>query len=71
MLTTLILSALLMLALFAAMMVGVLMGRGPIKGSCGGIGSQGDCPCGRTPGSCRTETADASQPKQHPLSVSE
>lgn len=52
MLTTLILSAAVMLALFVAMMVGVLMGREPIKGSCGGIGGQGSCPCGRTPGSC-------------------
>jgi hypothetical protein len=51
MLTTLILSAVLMLVLFIAMMVGVLMGRVPIKGSCGGIGG-GACPCGRTPGSC-------------------
>ncbi|MEE4296691.1 MAG: hypothetical protein V2J20_08760 [Wenzhouxiangella sp.] len=52
MLTTLILSAAVMLVLFIAMMVGVLMGREPIKGSCGGIGAGGQCPCGRTPGSC-------------------
>ncbi len=52
MLTTLILSALLILALFVAMMVGVLMGRAPIKGSCGGIGGQAECPCGRSPARC-------------------
>ncbi|MFP4207485.1 MAG: hypothetical protein ACLFSC_02425 [Wenzhouxiangella sp.] len=58
MLTTLIVSAILMLALFVAMMVGVLMGRAPIKGSCGGIGGTGQCPCGRTPGSCATEPVE-------------
>lgn len=52
MLLTLVLSVVLMLLLFAAMMVGVLMGRQPIKGSCGGIGNQADCPCGRTPATC-------------------
>ena len=52
MLLTVLLTAALMVALAVAMMVGVLMGRQPIKGSCGGVGAQGDCPCGRTPASC-------------------
>lgn len=52
MLITLILSIVLILGLFVAMMVGVLMGRAPIKGSCGGVGSQAECPCGRTPATC-------------------
>lgn len=52
MLTTLILSLVVILALFVAMMVGVLMGRAPIKGSCGGVGAQAECPCGRTPATC-------------------
>lgn len=52
MLITLILSIVLILSLFVAMMVGVLMGREPIKGSCGGVGGQAECPCGRTPASC-------------------
>ncbi|MEE4637759.1 MAG: hypothetical protein V2J42_03360 [Wenzhouxiangella sp.] len=71
MLTTLILSALLMLILFAAMMIGVLMGRGPIKGSCGGIGSQGDCPCGRSPGRCAAEADEGTAPERRALSASE
>lgn len=58
MLVTLILSIVLMLILFAAMMVGVLMGRAPIKGSCGGVGSQAECPCGRTPATCGARKAD-------------
>jgi uncharacterized protein len=52
MLITLILSIVLILALFVAMMVGVLMGREPIKGSCGGVGSNVECPCGKTPATC-------------------
>ena len=52
MLTTLILSIVVILGLFVAMMVGVLMGRAPIKGSCGGVGAQAECPCGRTPKTC-------------------
>lgn len=71
MLTTLIVSAVVMLALFVAMMVGVLMGRAPIKGSCGGVGGQGECPCGRTPGSCSTDPADASESDRRALSASE
>ncbi len=60
MLITLTLSIVLILALFVAMMIGVLMGREPIKGSCGGLGSQAECPCGRTPKTCGVrEAADS------------
>ncbi|MGY6554535.1 MAG: (Na+)-NQR maturation NqrM [Wenzhouxiangella sp.] len=60
MLTTLILSIVVILGLFVAMMVGVLMGRAPIKGSCGGIGGQVECPCGRTPKTCgASKSADS------------
>ncbi|MEJ2669869.1 MAG: (Na+)-NQR maturation NqrM [Gammaproteobacteria bacterium] len=45
-----------MLFVIAAMAVGVLCGRKPLKGSCGGlnaIGLNGECKiCGRTTGSC-------------------
>lgn len=41
-------------ALFAAMSVGVLMGRKPVQGSCGGLGAvgiDGECGvCGRQSG---------------------
>lgn len=60
MLTTLILSIVIILGLFIAMMVGVLMGRAPIKGSCGGIGGQSECPCGRTPKTCGASKASGS-----------
>lgn len=53
MLITVVLSAFLILALFAAMAVGVMMGRRPIKGSCGGLGSEAECSCGRKPTTCR------------------
>ncbi len=60
MLLTVILSVVVVLGLFVAMMVGVLMGRAPIKGSCGGVGSQAECPCGKTPASCGADKrADA------------
>ncbi|TVQ31188.1 MAG: (Na+)-NQR maturation NqrM [Wenzhouxiangella sp.] len=47
---TFILTALLMLFLVGAMAIGVIMGRKPISGSCGGLGSKAGCPCGRKPG---------------------
>lgn len=47
---------------FITMSVGVMMGRKPIAGSCGGlanVGLNGECKvCGRTPGSC-DENGDA------------
>lgn len=46
--TTIILSITIFLIVFIAMMVGVIFGRTPIQGSCGGIGNQcGSCskPC--------------------------
>ena len=56
--TTLVLAFLGMLLIGLAMSVGVLFGRRPIQGSCGGMsaqGEQGECAiCGRTPGTCDT-----------------
>ena len=46
--------------IMAAMAVGVLMGRAPIKGSCGGVGAVGidhKCDlCGGAPQRCESET---------------
>ncbi len=50
MFTTFILTAALMLVIVTAMAVGVIMGRKPISGSCGGLGSKAGCPCGRKAG---------------------
>lgn len=48
----------------AGMAVGVIMGREPIKGSCGGMGALGidtACEiCGGDPGRCEEETRDDS-----------
>lgn len=53
---TVLISVLLVVLLFAAMAIGVICGRAPIKGSCGGmaaLGVQGDCDiCGGDPGKC-------------------
>ena len=42
-------------ALMMMMAVGVLFGRKPLKGSCGGVASGGDCPCADsgTPQACK------------------
>jgi uncharacterized protein len=58
-----LISALVFALVIAAMAVGVMAGRAPIKGSCGGIGQLGidqSCTiCGGDPQRCETETRDA------------
>lgn len=53
---TFILSLIMMLLIVVAMAVGVIYGRGPIKGSCGGIsslGMGGSCDvCGKDVSKC-------------------
>lgn len=57
--TTFIVALVVVLLLVAGMAVGVLMGREPIKGSCGGIAALGidtECEiCGGNPHLCETE----------------
>ncbi len=59
--TTLILTIFVLLFVVAATSVGVMMGRKPIKGSCGGVGAAlGEkdylCPvCGDDPNQCEKE----------------
>lgn len=59
--TTILLSIGLFLLLFAAMAVGIMLGREPIKGSCGGmaaLGMKGECEiCGGDRTKC--ENAEA------------
>ncbi|MFM7783119.1 MAG: (Na+)-NQR maturation NqrM [Gammaproteobacteria bacterium] len=53
--TTLAISLLVLLLVFAALAIGLIAGRGPIKGSCGGIAAmtREDCPiCGGNPAKC-------------------
>lgn len=61
--TTILLAFILMVALVAAMAVGVLMGRKPISGSCGGMSALGmdvACDiCGGDKGKCEKETKKA------------
>jgi hypothetical protein len=55
-----------MLLVVAAMSIGVLAGRSPIKGSCGGMSALGlgtECEiCGGDPGKCDSDTAPAAKP---------
>ena len=58
MLNTFLLALGLVLFLVAAMSIGVIFGRKPISGSCGGVGGQigGSCSvCGRSSGSCEDD----------------
>lgn len=61
--TTFILTAVFIGLMMAIMAVGVLFGRGPIKGSCGGMGALGfdtACDiCGGNPSLCEEENRDS------------
>nr|WP_133736660.1 ApbE family protein [Halospina denitrificans] len=58
----------LVLLLIAGMSIGVIFGRKPISGSCGGVGSQiggggGGCSvCGRESGTCDDDAEDGELP---------
>ena len=58
-----VISFLVFALIIAAMAVGVMAGRAPIKGSCGGIGAVGidqSCDlCGGDPQRCETESRSA------------
>jgi hypothetical protein len=65
MLTLFIISVVAVLIFMGLMAVGVMMGREPIKGSCGGLNKlglrDGDCPvCGGNPAKCDSEKPDTS-----------
>ena len=72
MLTTVLAAIVIVGLLFAAMAIGVMMGRKPVQGSCGGLGAvglDGECGvCGRTAGQpCakgRGEPRDGERPRQ-------
>lgn len=61
-----LLSAVIIALVMSIMAVGVLTGRGPIKGSCGGIGALGmdaACDiCGGDPKRCEEETREEGAP---------
>lgn len=74
MLTTFIVSVAAILLFVVLMAVGVMGGREPLKGTCGGLNKlgvrDGDCPvCGGNPAKCDSaESADATAPaKPAPL----
>lgn len=59
---TFLLALALVLCLMAAMAVGVIFGRKPIAGTCGGLnnmGTKGECEiCGGNPQKCEESTTD-------------
>lgn len=63
--TLFLISMLVMSLVIVAMAIGVLAGRAPIKGSCGGMGAVGidsACDiCGGDPQRCEEETRDPQQ----------
>ncbi|MEE4146972.1 MAG: (Na+)-NQR maturation NqrM [Halieaceae bacterium] len=65
-----LISALVFGLVMAAMAVGVMNGRAPIKGSCGGMGALGidtACEiCGGNPQRCDEETRDGEVGKKNP-----
>jgi hypothetical protein len=68
--TLFFLSVLVICLVMAAMAVGVMNGRAPIKGSCGGMGALGidtACDiCGGDPQRCDEETRDGEVGKNNP-----
>ena len=59
---TWLLALLVLLIVVAGMAVGVMAGRKPIAGSCGGLANVGldtACTCGSTPGKCRAGARNA------------
>lgn len=65
---TILLAMFLVLVLFAAMAIGVIFGRAPIRGSCGGMSAMaggGSCAiCGGDPVKCEeASTAPAVEPE--------
>lgn len=68
--STMILAFVFMLLMVSAMAVGVLMGRKPISGSCGGMKALGmdmDCEiCGGNPALCDTDETPALAKKVDP-----
>ncbi|MEM1111082.1 MAG: (Na+)-NQR maturation NqrM [Pseudomonadota bacterium] len=68
--TTFILTVLVMGVIIAGMAIGVILGREPIKGSCGGMGALGidkKCDiCGGNPQRCDEETRDGEVGRSEP-----
>ncbi|MFN3841686.1 MAG: (Na+)-NQR maturation NqrM [Rehaibacterium terrae] len=62
-LLTILVTVVLVGLLFAGMAIGVMFGREPVKGSCGGLGAlgvQGECGiCGGKPERCEAARDDA------------
>ena len=55
----LVLTFIVAIGLFSLMAVGVLLGRRPIRGSCGGVGPDGRCAtCNGDPNECENKSTD-------------